>query len=90
MPSPQIRGVELFEELANKGHVRDTRPLSKRITDWMKVPTNLASSVLFIAIASYFVPALSDVCLLIAVGLFAFGMTSRKRCRLNFLLRQAF
>lgn len=84
MPSPQIRGVELTEEVKSKRQVVDPRPLSQKILEWMRTPTNLASSVFFIAFAAYFVPALCDLFLLIAAALTVFGMRQTETLPIKF------
>lgn len=71
----KIRGVEDFQEMMAAANVRDPRPTTTKIIDWLKVPNNLASVVFFIGAIAYFAPAIADICLAVAGLLFWFGMT---------------
>lgn len=80
----KIRGVEDFQEMMAAANVRDPRPTATKIIDWLKVPNNLATVVFFIAAIAWFVPAIADLCLVIAGLLFWFGMTRRETLPLKF------
>lgn len=84
MSRPQTRGVEDFQELIAASQVRDPRPTPQKILDWLKVPANLATIIFFTAIIAVFVPAIADICLLVAGGFFWFGMTRSEVLPLKF------
>lgn len=70
------RGLDQEQEQLTKAMVRDTRSLGKRISDFLKEPSHVATIMVLSAGFGFFCPPLTDVIFLISCGLF---ITSKMR-----------
>ncbi|MBS0351350.1 MAG: TraM recognition domain-containing protein [Proteobacteria bacterium] len=66
------RGLDASQEQNYKSIIRDTRPLSKRITDFWLTPKGACMSLIIAAMMTYFLNYLSELIFLIGVGVFLY------------------
>lgn len=84
MSDKAIRGPSDAQIIQEDRIVRDTRTLGGKIIDWLRVPRQMATALLAVAAISFAIPAILDLCLLIAVGLTAWGLTRTETLPLKF------
>ena len=75
MSQKQLRGPEGGQEIRVDYLNRDARPLTVKVTQWLKVPQNLATFLLFFAAVAFFIPAVADLCLIASCLFTWFGLT---------------
>jgi len=73
------RGIESKNEIDPSMLLRDTRTLSKRISDFFSSPANGAVMLACSAGAAYFFPSAADVCLLIGLCIFLYSYTRKQK-----------
>ena len=81
------RGLDRRHEQDQRQLLRDTRPLSQRIADFLAESQNSAVILFTMVVAVFFIPAIADIIVWIALGLFAYAKTRKNM--LPFRLPQA-
>jgi intracellular multiplication protein IcmO len=71
----QQRGLDEHQELAPQMLLRDTRTLGMKVVDFFKDPIKSATLLMGLAMIVVFFSALSDLTLLIAIGVFLYAYT---------------
>jgi intracellular multiplication protein IcmO len=84
MQGKETRGVQTSQEIRDELRVKDARPFMVKLIDWMKVPNNLGAVMIFLGVAAAMMPAIGDLCLLVAGFLFWFGMTREEYLPIKF------
>ncbi len=84
MQGKETRGVQSSQEIRDELRVTDARPFMVKLIDWMKVPNNLGGVMIFLGFVAAMLPALGDLCLLVAALLFWFGMTREEYLPIKF------
>lgn len=74
MSQKQMRGPQGRQEIRADDLVKDSRPISQKIHDWLKGPQNLATFLLFFAALAFVIPAVADFCLLFSCLFTWFGL----------------
>lgn len=72
------RGIDSRHEIDPTLLLRDTRPVSKRITDFFSKPANSAVTLTSIAIATFFFPVAASLSFVLASVLFAYAITRKQ------------
>ncbi len=73
-----MRGLRKSQEKRTAQIVRDTRPLGKRISDFLKVPLHCGMVIIVLSIVPFFMNAIPDIILLINLCLFIFTFSQRE------------
>lgn len=71
------RGLETRHEQDPRLLLRDTRTLGQRVVDFFKNPANSAILLTSFAVASYMIPGLADILLVIGIGIFSYAYTRK-------------
>lgn len=74
MSQKQLRGPEGRHEIRSSDLIRDARPISRKISDWLKSPQNLATLLVFFALLAFILPAIAHLCLISSLIFTWFGM----------------
>ena len=67
-----VRGIEKSQEQAPSQLIRDTRTLSKRVSDFFKNPMNVAVVLVGLGAGAVVIPGISDVMLMLGLGCFIY------------------
>jgi Type IV secretory pathway, VirD4 components len=78
-----IRGVREGTTIRDEQIVRDTRTRGAKIIDWHRIPRNMATTLFVLGAIAFLVPAVCDICLVLAVGLAAWGLTRKEELPLK-------
>lgn len=73
------RGLDAHQEQNYKNIIRDTRPISKRITDFWLTPKGAAMSLAMAAVVLYFLSYLSEIILVIGVSIFMYSLLQKTK-----------
>lgn len=65
MSQAEIRGAVKTQEIRHDTLVRDTRGIFAKMSDWLTIPTNVMSLLIFFAVLAFIVPAIADICLIV-------------------------
>ena len=71
------RGLEAKHEQNQQAIIRDTRPLGQRVLEYFTSPKKVAKLLIIIALCILIIPGLSDLGLLLALGVTAFTLTRK-------------
>jgi len=85
----RLRGLEEQHELSPHLLLRDTRTLGMKIVDFFKDPINSACLMVAFAIATFLVPAIFEIVVLIALIAFIYAYTRRASLPFRMPLRSA-
>jgi intracellular multiplication protein IcmO len=72
-----LRGLEQQQEQSPQALLRDTRTIGQRVSDFFKNATNSVIVIMMLAVGGVVSPALSDVALLIGLGIFFFCINAK-------------
>lgn len=72
-----LRGLEARHEQAPQHLLRDTRTMGRRISDFLKNPTNSAITLATLAAGAYVLSGLADIFFLISLGIFIYTVTRK-------------
>lgn len=72
-----LRGLQAKDELDPSLLLRDTRTMGQRVSDFLKNRTNTAVVLVSAAFATFLIPAIADLVLLIGCGCFVFSVTRK-------------
>jgi intracellular multiplication protein IcmO len=75
MTDKLIRGTTESQEIRHDLITRDTSSAGKKLLRWLKLPINLASVLLMLAVVSFIFSGVADLCLITAGLLTWFGLT---------------
>jgi intracellular multiplication protein IcmO len=75
--SVQQRGLDQDQEQIGRALLRDTRTMGKRVSDFLKDPTNVAILVVLLGGAGFFVSAITDLTFLVGLCLFILSKSYR-------------
>lgn len=73
------RGLDANQEQNYKNIIRDTRPLSKRIGDFLRTPRGNAFTLVILAAVIYFLSYLSEIALFTGVAIFLFCLLQKAK-----------
>lgn len=73
-----IRGLEERHEQRQQQLIRDTRPLFSRFLDYLKDPNSAIVMMFATAAATFFLPSVNDIILLIGILFFTICMTGHR------------
>lgn len=71
------RGLDARHEQDQRQLLRDTRPLSQRIADFFADAQNSAMVLAIFAVATFFMPAIADIIIWFAIGLYIYTKTRK-------------
>lgn len=78
MAVKETRGVVSEQTIREDSVVRDSRRMTHKFADWIKVPANMAVFLLSVAGVAFVFPAIEDICLLVAAGFTFWGMRQQE------------
>jgi intracellular multiplication protein IcmO len=73
-----MRGLERSQEQKTSQIIRDTRPLGKRVAEFLHKPFNVASVVMTISLGAAFVPALCEVATVVCLGITLYSFSHKE------------
>lgn len=82
-----IRGLEEHHEQESQRLLRDTRPLGKRISDFLKNPAYVAMTLIMLAATTAFLPAISDFITICGIGIFLYAVLHKSTLPFRMPLR---
>ncbi len=74
---PMMRGLDQKQEQDPRQLIRDTRTLGQRMADFFKNPVNVTILLFGCALASFFLPGITDLFLVMGVGFFLYAYTRK-------------
>lgn len=82
-----IRGLEEHHEQESQRLLRDTRPLGKRISDFLKNPAYVAMTLIMLAATTAFLSAISDLITICGIGIFLYAVLHKSTLPFRMPLR---
>ncbi|HJN37782.1 MAG TPA: TraM recognition domain-containing protein [Gammaproteobacteria bacterium] len=73
-----MRGLERSQEQKTSQIIRDTRPLGKRVADFLHKPFNVSAVVMTISLGAAFVPALCEVAIVVCLGITLYSFSHKE------------
>jgi len=73
------RGIDEEHELSPQLLLRDTRTLGMKTVDFFRDPVNVSMLLATFAVAAFFFAALTELALLIAIGIFVYAITRKHK-----------
>ena len=86
----KIRALTTDRELNEEYLTRDTRSAVQKFFDWLKLPNNMGMLLVFLGLATFFVPQISDFTIFFAVPFFWYGMKQEESAPLKMPIQSKF
>lgn len=78
MLNKETRGVSSEQSIREDSVVRDSRRMTRKFGDWIKVPSNMAVFLISVAAVAFVYPGIADACFIVAAGFTMWGMRQRE------------